>query len=392
MSKPLTIGLFGYGCVGTGLYQTLNQSKLLNAGIRRICVKNPDKQRDLPADVFTYQKADILNDAAINVVVEMIDDADAAYLIVKEAMQQGKDVVTANKKMVAEHLEELIVLAREQGVSFLYEAAVCGAIPVIRNLEEYYNNDSLSAMSGICNGTTNFILTNLFGSTRSFAEVLKEAQNLGFAESDPTMDIDGYDAKYKLTLLLVHAFGVVVRPEHVFNYGIRNIRLEDVQYAKEKGMRVKLLAYSRKSGDRVLGFVMPHLVPAGHFAYGVNNEFNAVELEALFSDRQLFTGKGAGSYPTGSAVLSDVSALQFDYKYEYRKMGGAKGLAFSNDVELRVYVGTNNQDRLSAFPFVQVEEQYSSKGNQYVVGTARLADVAATDWNKVSDMFMAVVG
>lgn len=390
--KKLNIGLFGYGCVGTGLYQTLNQSKLLNARIDKICVKTPGKTRDLPESAFTYNKLDILDNPEINVVVELIDDAEAAYHIVKEAILRGKDVVTANKKMVAYHLQELVELAREKKVSFLYEAAVCGAIPVIRNLEEYYNNDSLSAVNGICNGTTNYILTNLFGSDRSFAEVLKEAQNKGFAESDPTMDIDGFDAKFKLLLLIAHAFGVVLHPDDLWNYGIRNVRIDDIRYAKEKGLRIKLFSYARKIGDKVVGFVAPHFIDADHFAFNVNNEFNAVVLEALFSDRQLFIGKGAGSYPTGSAVLSDVSALQFEYRYEYRKEQSGKDLSFTNNTLLKLYIGTYDDDVITSFPFVEIDELYSSRGNNYAIGTVRFKDLVETDWNGRNDVFMAVVG
>jgi homoserine dehydrogenase len=159
MSKKLTIGLFGFGCVGTGLYEVLNKSQLLDAEIKRIVVKTKGKKRLLPEEVFSYEKEDILNDSSINTVVELIDDANAAYELVIRALKAGKHVVSANKKLIAEHLDELIDTARANNVSFLYEASVCGSIPIIRNLEEYYNNDSLSKVEGICNGTTNYILT-----------------------------------------------------------------------------------------------------------------------------------------------------------------------------------------------------------------------------------------
>lgn len=392
MSKPLTIGLFGYGCVGTGLYQTLNKSALLNARIKRICVKDPNKTRDIDASNFTYNGSDILDDPEINVVVELIDDAEAAYTIVKAALSKGKYVVTANKKMVAYHLKELIELSRKNNVSFLYEGSVCGSIPIIRNLEEYYNNDSLSSVNGICNGTTNYILTNLFRSDRSFDEVLLEAQEKGFAESDPTLDIDGYDAKFKLLILIAHAFGVVVHPDDILTYGIRNIGLNDIRYAKEKGLRIKLFSYAQKIGDKVVGFVAPQMIRDDHFAYNVNDEFNSVAIEALFSDKQLFIGKGAGSYPTGSAVLSDVSALQFNYNYEYRKRNNRNDIAFTNELELRIYAGSSDERVLDELSFRQVDERFSSRDHHYVVGNIALADLLAKDWNKHPDLFFAVIG
>lgn len=392
MSKPLTIGLFGYGCVGTGLYQTLNKSALLNASIKRICVKDPSKERDIQSSYFTYDKSDLLNDPDINVIVELIDDADAAYAIVKEALSKGKHVVTANKKMVAYYLEELIALSQEKGVSFLYEGSVCGSIPIIRNLEEYYNNDSLSSVNGICNGTTNYILTHLFNSNRSFSEVLVEAQEKGFAESDPTLDIDGYDAKFKLLILIAHAFGVIVHPDDLLTYGIRNIGLNDIRYAKEKGLRIKLFSYAQKIDEKVVGFVAPQLIRDDHFAYNVNDEFNSVAIEALFSDKQLFIGKGAGSYPTGSAVLSDVSALQFDYNYEYRKRNNRNDIAFTNELELRIYAGSRDERVLEELSFRQVDERFSSGDHHYVVGNIALSELLAKDWNKQPELFFAVIG
>ena len=318
MSKKLTIGLVGFGCVGSGLYEVLNKSNLIDANIKTIVVKDPNKDRSLPAEVFSYDVSTIIDDPEINVVVELINDSEAAFEIVYSAFRAGKSVVSANKKLIAEHLDELLALAAENKVSFLYEGAVAGSIPIIRNLEEYYNNDSLTSLEGITNGTTNYILTQSNYGV-DYATALQEAQELGFAEIDPTLDVDGFDSKYKLVLLIKHAFGLSISSSDIVNVGIRNISKNEVEYANEKGYRIKLLSRAEKVGDKVVGFVAPHYVKKEHSAYGVDNEFNAVIVEALFSDKQLFIGKGAGSHPTASAVLSDVSALKFDYKYEYRK-------------------------------------------------------------------------
>lgn len=390
MRKQLTIGLFGFGCVGTGLYEVLNQTSLLQARIKHIVVKDATKKRQIDASYFSYDAEVILNDAEVNVVVELINDSDAAYVIVKRALESGKHVVSANKKLIALHLEELISLAKANNVSFLYEAAVGGSIPIIRNLEEYYNNDSLSSINGIVNGTTNYILTKT-GEGQSFDDALKTAQELGFAELDPTSDVDGFDAKYKLVLLLKHAFGYTAKTEQVWNYGIRQLKTWDATYAREKGYKIKLLAFGTRVDDQVVGFVAPHLIPANHFAFNVENEFNAVVVEALFSDRQLFLGKGAGSYPTASAVLSDISALQFDYAYEYRKTNAEEKLELTTDFRLRVYVSAKTKAQLERVNFEEIQEIYHGSTHHFHIGWANFSDLQQLDWNNESDLFLAVL-
>jgi homoserine dehydrogenase len=366
MRTNLNIGLFGFGVVGSGLYEVLNRSKLLNASIKSIVVKDPSKKRAIESRYFSFDKAVILNDPEVNVVVELINDSQAAHTIVTEALRKGKHVVTANKKLIAEHLDELIALSRENNVSLLYEAAVAGSIPILRNLEEYYNNDTLSSVQGIVNGTSNYILTQSNKGV-AYQEALKQAQELGFAEADPTLDVEGFDSKFKLILLIKHAFGISATPEQVFNFGITKLRERDVRYALEKGLRIKLLARAEKIGDQVIGFVAPHFVSSDQPAYGVNNEFNAVSVNALFSDRQVFYGKGAGSYPTASAVLSDISALQFDYRYEYRKSSNDQ-ISFNDQFNVKIYVSSSDENALKALPFIETDEFYKSPDFSYSTG------------------------
>jgi homoserine dehydrogenase len=390
MKKQLTIGLFGFGCVGGGLYEVLNKTALLKARIKQIVIKDVTKKRSLNPSCFSNDPDSILNDSEINVVVELISDSEAAYKIVKKALKSGKHVVSANKKLIANHLEELIALAKENNVSFLYEAAVGGSIPIIRNLEEYYNNDSLSSINGIVNGTTNYILTKTSeGST--FDSALKTAQDLGFAEADPTSDVDGFDAKYKLIILLKHAFGLSTTVDKVWNYGIRQLKEWDANYAREKGLKIKLLAFGQRIDNQVVGFVAPHFIPENHFAYNVENEFNAVVVEALFSDRQLFLGKGAGSLPTASAVLSDVSALQFDYAYEYRKSISNEKLELANDVKLKVYVSATSKEALDKLNFAETNEVYHGTQNHFKIGWISFKELQNVDWNNASEYFLAVL-
>src|SRR5271154_2774990 len=237
--KQLTIGLFGFGVVGEGLYKILQQTPSLKASIKKVCIKNPGKKREAPADLFTTDREVILNDPSINVIVEVINESGPAFEIVSRALTSGKSVVSASKKMIAEHLPELLQLQKETNASLLYEAAACASIPVIRNLEEYYDNDLLHSIKAIVNGSTNFILTKMFEEKLGFQEALLLAQELGFAESDPSLDVEGYDAVNKWTLLLAHAYGIVENPvDFVFN-GIQNIQLSDAVVAAEKHFDIK---------------------------------------------------------------------------------------------------------------------------------------------------------
>lgn len=390
MNKQLNIGLVGFGCVGSGLYEVLNRSALIDARIKRIVVKDTEKKRTIDRSFFSFEIDSILNDEEINVVVELINDSTAAYEIVKRALLKGKDVVTANKKMLAEHQTELIELARSNRVSLLYEGAVAGSIPIIRNLEEYYNNDSLASLEGIVNGTTNYILTQS-NKGIPYSIALKEAKELGFAETDPTMDVDGFDSKFKLVLLLKHAFGLTLRPDKILNIGIRRIGVREIAYAREKGYRLKLFSRAKKIDDAVVAFVAPHFIEAGHAAYNVDDEFNAIVVEALFSDKQLFIGKGAGSHPTASAVLSDISALKFDYKYEYRKADDTNLLRFSTDFYIKVYIGSPFVQAINEVPFYAVDELFQSGDYNYQTGWVRIADLFSFNFNERSDLSLIVL-
>src|SRR5215470_1850379 len=213
--KSLTIGLFGFGVVGEGLYHILQQTPSLKATIKKICIKHPGKKRNAPEELFTTDKNLLLKDPEINVIVEVINESEPAFEIVSTALKNGKEVVSASKKMIAEHLPELLGLQKQTGQSFLYEAAACASIPVIRNLEEYYDNDLLHSMRAIVNGSTNFILTKMFEDKIDFQQALLLAQQLGFAESDPSLDVEGYDAVNKWTFLLTHAYGIIAEQDDI---------------------------------------------------------------------------------------------------------------------------------------------------------------------------------
>lgn len=372
MKKKLKLGLFGFGCVGQGLYHVLNETHGVKAEIKKICVKNRNKQRILDTAYFTYEANDILNDPEIDVVVELIDDANAAFDIVKKSIQNGKHVVTANKKMLAEHLNEIYDLQQEYNRSVLYEGAVSGSIPILRNLEEYYDNDLITSIEGIFNGSTNYILTKVFDEKKSYAEALKAAQELGFAETDPSLDVKGFDPKFKLTIAIAHTFGVFVKPENIINVGIQNISAVDLKYARENNLTIKLVARAYKIDGNIIGFVAPQYIPVDHTLASVRNEYNAVLVQGAFAEKQVFIGKGAGSYPTGSAVLSDISALTFDYRYEYKKYTQGDGLPFSNEALVDVVVSFPEGTGISGNDFENFKGGYQGKGHQYLQGTVRL--------------------
>lgn len=380
--KNLKLGIFGFGCVGQGLYHVLQQSNSIHSEIVKICIKDLGKSRSLDASYFTDNKTELLEDDEINVIVELIDDAEAAFEIVKTAMNNGKSVVSANKKMIAEHLEELLELQEINQVSFLYEAACCASIPIIRNLEEYYDNDLLTSLEGIFNGSTNFILTKLITEKLPYSEVLKEAQDLGFAESDPTLDVEGIDPKYKLCILLFHAFGLVAKPEKVFNYGISRINDFDIDYANKHNYSIKLISKCRRAGNKIEAYCIPTFVANGSVLSQTSNEYNAVILESVFSESQLLYGKGAGDKPTGSAVLSDISALNHNYRYEYKKKAKNNGkFELCEDFQLRLYVRYNGTSP-DFDDFERIEEKYYSEQGNFLVGNIKLKSLKNSTWIK----------
>ncbi|TKC10311.1 homoserine dehydrogenase [Pedobacter polaris] len=393
MSKKLKIGLFGFGVVGQGLHDII-RGQNLNLEVVKIAIKNPEKKRSLDAHLFTTSHDEILNDPEINTIVELIDDADAAFIIVKKALTSGKNVVSANKKMIAIHLEELVKLQLENGTSLLYEGAVCGSIPIIRNLEEYYDNELLHGISGIFNGSSNYILSKIFNEGLAYSTALKQAQDLGFAETDPILDVGGYDPKFKLTIATAHAYGLFINPDQILNVGIQNISDADIQYAKEKNFKIKLVPTARKiSTKQVVTFVLPKFVKPDDFLYNVENEYNGVTVQAAFADKQFFFGKGAGGHPTGAAVLSDIAALRYDYRYEYKKYNQNNGLIHTDKVSIEVYLRYVHEYTVEKLQVENISERFSRNDYKYVIGSISLKSLIANrDLLLNKDVFIAQTG
>ncbi len=381
--KTLVIGMFGFGVVGEGLYKILKQTPSLKASIKKVCIKNPHKKRSAPADLFTSEKNDLLFDPEINVIVEVINDSQAGYEIVTTALKNGKDVVSASKKMLSEHLQELIELQNTTGKSLLYEASACASIPVIRNLEEYYDNDLLHSIKAIVNGSTNFILTKMFEEHLNFKEALLLAQQLGFAESDPTLDIEGYDAANKWVLLLAHSYGINTNIKEMLFNGITQINELDAKVAQAKNQSIKLVAQAQKlNNGKVASFLLPQFIDANEHLYFVKNEYNGVVIESGFADKQFFYGKGAGSFPTGSAVLSDIAALRYGYKYEYKKLNQPIKAELSWDFHLKVYVSFEDIKFIPKEEFNSIEEWHAGNERSYLIGTIPFKSLFQKNWWK----------
>ena len=401
--KHIKLGLFGFGCVGQGLYDVLNHSENFKADIEKICVKDKTKKRKIAADYFTYDKEDILNREDLNAVVELIDNSADAYQIVSRALGNGVNVVTANKKMLAENFQALYNLLETQNVALIYEGAAAGSIPIIRNLEEYYDNELLSSIKGILNGSCNYILSRMELENMYYGQALKLAQESGFAESDPWLDVAGFDTMYKLILLSVHAFGIVLTPEQVLVLGIQNISFDDIKYAKEKGLRIKLIATAHKVGEKFRVYAMPHFVGKESELYNVLYENNGVEVEGAYSCKQTFVGKGAGSHPTGSAVLSDISALTYNYKYGYKKLkklqaaNSKAGQSFDssqlldNDFTIRVYIRFADKADLKTIDILEIEEEYKSQHTNYVIAKVKFKSLFSLKGNRDSKVFVCAV-
>ncbi|WP_161622648.1 homoserine dehydrogenase [Cesiribacter andamanensis] len=315
----MKIGLFGFGTVGQGFYQIL-QEQQLPLEVHRICVRNPHKERPAPQELLTCEARDILEDPEIDLVVEAISETEPAFSIVRESLLRWLPVVSASKKMLALHLPELLALQQETSTPLRYEGAVGGAIPILHLLDEPLRHEPVLSLRAILNGTSNYILSQMRQQGWSYAHALQEAQRLGFAEADPAADVEGYDPCYKLSLLALHAFGTALAPADITRTGITGISAGQIREAEAQGRRIKLIArLQRDAGGSLQASVGPEWLEPDDALWGIEQELNGVEVALKYSGPQLFTGRGAGARPTGTAVLSDVLKLMEGRAYAYPK-------------------------------------------------------------------------
>jgi homoserine dehydrogenase len=326
--REVGIGIAGFGTVGGGVLSILRRhaddiEARLGARItvRRVALRDPSKERalDVPAALVTTRLEDLIEDPEIAVVVELMGGVDASFELVRGALLRGKHVVTANKALLAARGEEIFRLAREKGVDVYYEAAVCGGVPIIRTLREALASDRITSLHGIVNGTTNFILTAMAERGEPIGVALAEAQKLGYAEADPTLDVSGGDAAQKLCVLAQLAFGARLSPADVLTEGIMALEPEDFRWGRDFGYALKLLAIARRrppadgapggTPDQLEARVHPAFIPQGSLLAGVRGAMNAVVLQSEALGASMLYGQGAGAMPTGSAVVSDIIDL-----------------------------------------------------------------------------------
>ena len=385
-NRILKIGLFGFGCVGQGLYDIIAREKNLPFQIEKICVKDPSKERPLPEERFCFDPQEILADGQLDLLVEAISNADEAYEIVSAALRQGKLVVTANKKLVAFHLPELIALQQEFGGVLLYEAAVAGGIPIIRAVENFFSNEPLHRLHGILNGSSNYILSQIFQQDKPYAVALKEAQDKGFAELDPWLDVAGADSRHKLCILAAHAFGRTLAPEEVAFLGIDYLGQKDLEFAKLNGAVIKLVASVHlTAAGEIVPLVVPCLVKDTDDLRMVEQEFNGVVVEGAYSGPQLFKGKGAGGHPTGAAVLSDVLSITTGYAYQYKKLKACPAKpALAKNYKIEVYLRTADPKLIDALDFSKQRNIECTAESDSVVGIVTLESLL-TNQDKIRE-------
>ncbi len=310
----MKIAVLGYGTIGSGVVEVLNinAGKIARRSGETVEVKYVLDLREFPGDpvqdILVHDYSVIAEDDEIGVIVETMGGTKPAYDFVKTALLTGKSVCTSNKELVAAHGAELIQIAKEKNVNFFFEASVGGGIPIIRPINQCITADEIQEINGILNGTTNFILTKMAEDGADFGDVLKEAQELGYAEKDPTADVEGYDACRKIAILTSLAYGKQVDYEDIYTEGITKITAADFKYAEKMNAAIKIFGTSKKIGDRVYAMVAPQVVGHDHPLYSVNGVFNAISVTGNMLGDVMFYGAGAGKLPTASAVVADVVA------------------------------------------------------------------------------------
>ncbi|MDF2657027.1 MAG: hypothetical protein K0R19_3501 [Bacillota bacterium] len=342
--KTIKVGLLGLGNIGTGTYKTLEMNKKqiesttgVSIEITKILEKDVNRKRDITVspEQFTQNPDDIFLDPSIDIVIELLGGIEPASSFMLKALQNKKHVVTANKAAVAANYDAFMDAARENQVMFRYEASVGGGIPILNTLASDLLANEFEEILGIVNGTTNYILTQMTEFGLNYADVLKVAQEKGFAEADPTADVEGIDVANKLSILISLVFGIRVSPQEIPTAGISKISKEDIKLADQFGYKIKLLATAKKVGNQLEAHVQPAFVPKDHPLASVSNEFNAIFVTGNAVDDLMFYGKGAGPLPTGSAVMGDVIEIS---------RAIAKGAAFDHYAETKAkkmlrYVG-----------------------------------------------------
>lgn len=353
--KQVNIGFLGCGNIGGGVWRLLREFEAeiarreqLAFAVRRVLVRDVRKARggDIPREILTDRPEDVLCDPEIQIVMEFMGGEEPAASYIERALLAGKTVVTANKMALSTHWAELNATAQKTGTGLYFEASVCGAIPVVRALTDSLQANRVEGLMGIINGTTNYILTRMAREGSAFEDVLYDAQRLGLAEPDPTADVEGYDAAYKLSILSSLAFHTHVPVEAVYREGITRVTPLDIACGQEMGLTLKLLAVAKRSGDRVEARVHPTFVPSTHPLASVSDAFNAVFLKGHACGEMMFYGRGAGDMPTASALVSDLIKAAGAPRHKLPEFfGGADGVLVDSDWSSVYFIRMRAQDK-----------------------------------------------
>ncbi|MBU8880772.1 homoserine dehydrogenase [Bacillus sp. FJAT-29790] len=361
--ESISIGLLGLGTVGSGVVKIIenHQDKLMHqvgcsVKVKKILVKDLDKGRAVHVDqaMLTTDPEDIISDPEIDVVIEVIGGVNETKQYIKKALINRKHVVTANKDLMAVHGAELLTIASENGCDLFYDASVGGGIPILRSLADGLASDRITKMMGIVNGTTNFILTKMSKQGSAYEEVLKEAQELGYAESDPTADVEGLDAARKMAILSTLGFSMKIDLDDVKVKGITGITEEDLQYGKQLGYVMKLIGIADREGEKVEVSVQPTLLAESHPLASVNDEYNAVYVHGEAVGETMFYGPGAGSLPTATAVVSDLVAVMKNMRLGVNGTSAAtpqyeKKLKAANESYSKYFLRLHVRDEVGVF-------------------------------------------
>ena len=307
--KRYKIALFGFGVVGKGFYELYKKYKPNDFVVEQIIIKNKNKPREKVDIEFTDDASAVWNNEDINLVIELTNDYSGAYNIIRNALINKKDVISANKKVIAENFIDLHQLAIKHGAQLFYEAAVAGSIPIISNLNTYYKNIQLSKIEGIINGSANYILSK-FQQGDSYAKALKNAQELGFAELDPSTDVDGEDAANKLSILTGLAFDTYIKPNQIVQLSIRNVNDNELNILAQYNLKLKQISFAKIVDNQLVIAVLPSFIKVDDKMSSIKNEFNAIQLIGDAVEEHILVGKGAGSLPTGLAVFNDLFNLK----------------------------------------------------------------------------------
>ncbi|GAC91644.1 homoserine dehydrogenase [Anoxybacillus flavithermus NBRC 109594] len=374
MVKSVSVGLLGLGTVGSGVVKIIknHQDKLMHqigcpVEIKKVAVRDRDKKRDvvLPEAVLTTNVEEVINDPDIDVVIEVMGGIEETRQYILQALKNGKHVVTANKDLMALYGTELLSVASEYGCDLFYEASVAGGIPILRSLVDGLASDRITKMMGIVNGTTNYILTKMSKFNRPYEEVLAEAQALGYAEADPTSDVEGLDAARKMAILARLGFSMNIDLQDVYVKGITGITEEDLNYSKRLGYTMKLIGIAHRDGEKVEVSVQPTLLPETHPLASVNDEYNAVYVYGEAVGETMFYGPGAGSLPTATSVVSDLVAVMKNMRLGVNGRSAVtpqydKQLKDDSEIYSKYFLRIHVKDQVGAF--AKITSLFSERG------------------------------